>query len=250
MLDNNILLSHTDAKRRCFMLEFFISSETEKYKLMDMFCMTDIGAPMEYRVNQYQFPLNLADEMKEYPRTKWDKKLEDFLFAVYEKHLRDLKKSQFYYTKFWQKNFSRYFDPINRFFGTPVPKYRVLVAHFLDAISNWSEHNIVLNAYAYQTPNPMYHVYTLLYEIILSQAFIRVRQTKSKEQLSDEKLWVFAELTACVFLNKNFEEFAQASATGYPDVDKFLPRFWEITADAKTFDELTKQAFQIAYFKS
>ena len=231
------------------MLEFVISSETEKYKLMDMFCMTDIGASMEYRVTQYQFPLNLAEEMKEKPRTVWDKKLEDLLFAVYKKQQKDLKKAQFYYTKFWQKNFAKYFNPINQFFGTPFPPYRILVAHFLDAISNWSETNIVLNAYAYQTPNPLYHAYTLLYEIILSQTFIRTRAEKSKDILSDEKLWVFAELTAFGVLKKLFDEFSTVNGTGYPQVDKFVPRFLDILSQSNSFDELKEHIFHVAYWK-
>lgn len=232
------------------MLEFFISSETEKYKLMDMFCITDIGASMEYRAKQYQFPLNLAEEMKEKPRFIWDKKLEDFLFAVYQKHQTDLKKSQFYYTKFWEKNLSHYFAPINRFFETPIPPYRVLVAHFLDAISNWSETNIVLNAYAYQTPNPLYHAYTLLYEIILSQTFIRTRETLSKETFSDEKLWTFAELTAFGLLKTTFDEFSAANGTGYPQVDKFAHRFLDILKKSPTFEILKENIFQISFFKS
>ena len=145
--------------------------------------------------------------------------------------------------------FAKYFNPINQFFGTPIPPYRVLVAYFLDAVSNWSETNIVLNAYAYQTPNPFYHTYTLLYEIILSQAFIRIRAEKPKEILSDEKLWMATELIAFGVLKKLFNEFSTVNGTGYPQVDKFVPRFLDILAESNSFDELKAGIFNISYWR-
>ncbi|MBR6412784.1 MAG: hypothetical protein IKS41_06480 [Alphaproteobacteria bacterium] len=227
------------------MLDFYISLETEKNKLMDMFCLQDIGFPMEKRVQQYHFSLDLAKDMYHLPRHQWDKKLEDFLSEAYTKHKDDLASSLSFFQKYWNQHSEQYFGPINQFFGEQIPPYRVLLAHFLDGISNWVEPSIVINAYSYQTPNPLYHTYTLLYEIILSQVFIRTRQIKSAKELTDEDLWMIAELAAFSFLATTFTEFSKVSGTGYPQVDIHALKFRELMNMRPKFEDFITKSFNL-----
>lgn len=212
---------------------------------MDMLCIQDVGFSLEKRAEQYHFPLDLAKEMYNYPRHQWDQKLENLLSCTYIKNRQKLDKAFSFFQEYWKQYNEKYFEPINHFFDTQIPNYRVLLAHFLDAISNWVEPNIVLNAYSYQTPNPLYHTYTLLYEIILSQVFIRTRQIKSVMEVSDEKLWMISELTAFSFLATTFSEFSKVSGTGYPQVDVWAPKFRELMNMRLKFEDFIYQSFNL-----
>ena len=229
------------------MLDFYISIETEKNKLMDMFCIQDVGFSLEKRAEQYHFPLDLAKKMYNLPRYQWDRKLEDFLSQAYQKNKNKLDNALSFFQGYWTQHNENYFEPINCFFDTPIPSYQVLLAHFLDAISNWSEPNIVLNAYSYQTPNPLYHTYTLLYEIILSQVFIRTRQIKSPKEALDDKLWMASELTAFSFLATTFPEFSKVSGTGYPQVDIFAVKSRKLMEMHLKFEDFIYQLLNLIH---
>lgn len=231
------------------MLDFYISLETEKNKLMDMFCVGDSAVSHEYRAKQYHFPLELATEMYQEPRFKWDEKLEDFLAKSYLDSKNKLNDSMKFFTEFWEENEEKYFSKINLFFQDTIPTYRILLAHYLDAISNWVEPNIVVNAYSYQTSNPLYHVYSLLYEIILSQVFIRTRNIKSKSEFSDDKLWTCSELIAFAFLTTTFPEFSKCTGTGYPQLDIYAKDFLELIKQNKTFDKVQNEILKPNFLK-
>lgn len=229
------------------MLHFYISLEAEKNKLMDMFCVGEVAATHAYRAKQYHFPWTLAQKMYHEPRFQWDEQLEDFLIQSYQENEVRLHTSKAFFESYWQMNEHKYFPKLNQFFQEEIPEYCVLLAHFLDAISNWTEPNIVINAYSYQTKNPLYHIYSLLYEITLSQVFIRTRKLKTKEEFSDDKLWMSAELTAFAFLTTTFPEFSEWHGTGYPRLDTYADQFVKLMQENKSFNLILPEILRFKF---
>ncbi len=86
------------------MIEFYISQDTEKQKLMDVFCVEPIGASLDYRAKQYHFPLEMAQKMQSLPRIQWDTELEDLLEKTYTQNQEELIQSLAYFQCFWNKN--------------------------------------------------------------------------------------------------------------------------------------------------
>ena len=73
------------------MIELYISKDTEKQKLMDIFCVNSVGVSHKDRATQYHFSPYLAEDMYKKPRYEWDEKLEDFLENTYKRNLPTLK---------------------------------------------------------------------------------------------------------------------------------------------------------------
>ena len=218
------------------MLNLYISPDTEKQKLMDVFCVQTIGASLEQRAQQYNFPKKLAQKMYQQPRYVWDDELEHFLEKTYLSQKNELEKAKQHFENIWKEKGPFYFQKLNDFFETPIPTYHVLVAYYLDVISNWKEENIVINYNTYKKENPLYHIYGVLFEIILSQVFIRVRKTKSKTQISDFTLWGISELSATAILNALFDEFKNSTKTGYEILDYFCEDFIKTCKSTSSFD--------------
>ncbi len=229
------------------MFEFYISPDTEKQKLMDMFCVPSIGVSLEQRANQYHFPIELAQKMYALPRYQWDKELEDLIAVQYQKNATALNQSLLFFHHFWVQHTNEYLYPLEAFFQHKIPVYRVLLACYLDVISNWSEPNIVINFTQYKHENVLHSVYSLLFETILSQIFIHIRQQQTPTQLSDQTVWGLSELSACVLLNRLYPVFHNATATGYPQLDKHIISFTQATANQNTLSDFLKQviAFQL-----
>ncbi len=219
------------------MIKLYISKDTEKQKLMDMFCVNSVGISHKKRSIQYNFPYSLAEEMYKKPRYEWDEKLEDFLENTYKKNLPTLKQAQQHFEKIWSEKGNYYFDVLNTFFKEPIPTYRVLIAYHLDVISNWQEPNIVVNYQTFQKENPLYHIYSVLFEITLSQIFIKTRELKTKQELPDAQLWGISELSACAILNTRYPEFKNSTQTGYENLDKYASNFIEIAKNTKNYQD-------------
>lgn len=210
------------------MIEFYVSLDTEKQKLMDVFCVAPMGASLNDRAKQYHFPLDMAHKMQTRPRMQWDEELEDLLEKVYCQNKNELLQSLSYFQCFWKSNEEHYLSKLNSFFEEKLPDYRVLLACYLDVISNWKEYNIVINHRLSQKENPLYHVYSVLFEIVLSQVFIKIRSVKTKKEMSDKQVWGRSELAACAILNKLYPEFKNAVKTGYSELDSCMPLFLNI----------------------
>lgn len=210
------------------MIEFYISSETEKQKLMDIFCVAPIGASLTERAKQYHFPVNMANTMQTRPRIQWDEALEDLLEETYLKHKNNLETSRTFFRCFWDKNGEAYLSKLDSFFEEKFPDYRVLLACYLDVVSNWKECDIVINHALYQKENVLYSVYSILFEMVLSQIFIKIRSIKNKKEMSDKQVWGRSELAACAILNKLYPAFQNSVKTGYAELDSSMPLFLKI----------------------
>lgn len=195
---------------------------------MDMFCVVEACSTLERRALQYHFPLDLAKKMYELPRHIWDEELETFLLSTYKNNQKGLKEALLFFQTYWKENEKKYLNPLSLFFQTEIPSYQVLLGNFLDAISNWHETNITINAYSYKDKNPLYHAYAVLFELILSQVFMRIRKLKQKEILSDLHVWGLSELSAFAILYKLFPEFSKINGTGYDIIDSYTSTFLEV----------------------
>lgn len=229
------------------MIELYISKDAEKQKLMDMFCVNDVGACLEERVQQYHFSLSLARDMYNEPRHKWDEKLENFLDCAYATNLSLLTKAKQHFEKIWQEKGYYYFGILNSFFETKIPTYRVLIAYYLDVISNWHEPDIVINYKNYQNENPLYHIYGVLFEITLSQIFINTRKIKTKQELSNNTLWAISELSACAILNTKYPEFKNSTLTGYKALDKYTNTFIELAKKTSNYNDFINKIFTLNF---
>ncbi len=229
------------------MFEFYISPDAEKQKLMDMFCVPSVGVSLEYRANQYLFPIELAQKMYTLPRHQWDKELENLISSRYREKEAELHQSLFFFQNFWHQHTEEYITPLTHFFQKEIPHYRILLAYYLDVISNWSEPNIVINYKQYSHQNALHSVYAILFETVLSQIFIHIRQLDTSDYLIDETVWGLSELSACVLLNRLYPAFQNACATGYPQLDKHLQSFKLVTTSTANLTEFLKkiQIFQL-----
>ncbi len=229
------------------MFEFYISPDTEKQKLMDMFCVPGVGVSLEYRANQYHFPIETARKMYDRPRYEWDKEVDTLIKSEHLKNKNEMQKAITFFKDFWHKNTAIYQEPLFQFFQKEIPTYRVLLACYLDVISNWSEPDIVINFKQYRHSNVLHSVYSLLFETVLSQIFIHIRATNNSDILPDETAWGLSELSACVILNRLYPAFRNSRLTGYPQLDKHIQSFEERTGDAATLSDFLEKviAFQL-----
>jgi len=223
------------------MIEFYVSADAEKQKLMDMFCVEPVGVSLAYRAKQYHFPLELAEKMYARPRAQWDSELEDLLEAVYARHRSEMQEALSFFQAFWHKNGVKYLPQLEIFFGSKWPTYRVLLAYYLDVISNWKECNIVINYALYQKENVLFHVYSILFEMVLAQVFIKIRELKNRQEMSDNQVWGCSELAACVILNKLYPEFKNATKTGYPQLDEKAPLFFDFIQKHNQIDSFLNE---------
>lgn len=214
------------------MIEFYVSSDTEKQKLMDIFCVAPIGKSLMERAKQYHFPPDMAKKMQTSPRIQWDEALEELLETTYLKYKNELETAHSFFHCFWDKNGEAYLSKLDSFFGERFPNYRVLLACYLDVVSNWKECNIVINHALYQKENVLYSVYSILFEMVLSQIFIKIRTLKNKTEMSDKQVWGRSELAACAILNKLYPAFQNSVKTGYPELDSSMPLFLEVIQKA------------------
>lgn len=222
-------------------IELYISKDAEKQKLMDIFCVNSVGISLENRVQQYHFSLPLAEDMYKKPRHEWDEKLENFLEDAYLTNLPILIKAKQHFENIWEKKGDYYLGILNSFFEKKIPTYRVLIAYYLDVISNWHEPNIVVNYKTFQKENPLYHIYDVLFEMTLSQIFINTRKIKTKKDLPDIELWGISELSACAILNTKYPEFKNSTLTGYENLDKHAKTFIDIAAKTSNFNDFISQ---------
>ncbi len=181
--------------------------------------------------------------MYQKPRHEWDEKLENFLEETYLTNLSILNQAKQHFEKIWSEKGNYYFDVLNTFFKEKIPTYRVLIAYYLDVISNWQEPNIVVNYQTFQKENPLYHIYGVLFEITLSQIFIKTRELKTKQELSDTLLWGISELSACAILNTKYPEFKNSTLTGYENLDNHAKTFIEIAKKTSNFNNFITQIF-------
>lgn len=229
------------------MFHFYISLDTEKNRLMDMFCVPEACSTFEKRAIQYHFPIDLAKKMYEHPRYVWDSELETFLASAYKKNKKDLEKALFFFQTYWEKNEKKYLTPLTVFFQNELPPYRVLLGNFLDAISNWREEDITINAYSYKAKNPLYHTYAVLFELILSQIFIRIRNLKSEKTLNDLSVWGLSELSAFAILHDLFSEFSKTSGTGYDTIDSYASIFLEVIKKNNNITDFINEVLKIDF---
>lgn len=200
---------------------FYTSAEEEKKQLIQMFRGEDpLG--VDKRVRQYLFPTLLARHIHNKPARVWDKRLTHFLEEIYNQYSADLRKARTLFTLFWRQHDATYFKPLEAFFGHEIPPYHVLLSHFIAGASDWHGTEICTNAYSFYWNGGQSHAYFLLFEVILSQVFMRMRARYEETELPDRRLWAISETAAFTILHRLFDTFDFITKTNYPQVDPHL----------------------------
>jgi hypothetical protein len=151
------------------------------------------------------------------------------LDRVYKRSSKRLKKSIEFFNSYWENNEDRFFNKLESIFGKKVSKYNVLLSNYISGILDWKGTNICINAYSYKNKKENYHVYFLLFEIILSEIFKTMRKNNTEQEFSDRKTWIISELSAFTILGEEWDLFNKVNPrTGYMDIDKLIPEAKEI----------------------
>ena len=75
-----------------------------------------------------------------------------------------------------------------------------------------------------QKKNEKEHIYALLYEVLLSQIFIKIRTQYSENILTDREVWKLSELSTFTILHNTFNCFFDKEKTFYVEVDNLLEK--------------------------
>lgn len=219
---------------------FYTSANQERNNLIHLFQEED---PMgvEARARQCDFPVELARQIRTAAPAEWQAQMHDFINQTYAQQKEQLAESVAFYKAYWAAHEAQWLDPIERALGKKIPPYYVLITHFIAGTSDWYGADIAINARLRRAKNPHYHVYILLFEMILSQVFMHVRAQFGEEQLSDWAVWELSELTAFTILHHAFDCFDDLTATGYAAVDEKINRARAVWQSEKSLDAfLTK----------
>lgn len=186
------------AKQESFRITFVIDKDYDRQMIFNMFQGNDPSG-LESRAKRMQFNLDFAKKIKQannYESIK--KELEPFVDNVYKKEMVSLKKSQKEYTKSWKPIVGQFSKEVIDFTGHPwfYDKYLCVVSPFHPGISNWYGNKIIRK----YNEDPIKQRWITAYEIILSHIFHVVRESYTKEELSDWQVWAFSEITT-VFIS-------------------------------------------------
>lgn len=201
--------------------EFYISKDSEKKQLIEMF-QEDDPLGLKDRAKQYNFPVDLAVKINSEPLQVWKPELLKLLDNTYDHNLKFLKESASFFMNYWRKNEGRFFPILEDLFKKKLPTYYVLLAHYVAGTSDWHGVDICTNAYSHKWKGKDCHAYFLLFEVILSQVFMMVRKEHDEKSLSDFDLWKVSELVAFVVLHKEWDYFNYIKKTNYEQIDNHI----------------------------
>lgn len=216
-------------------LKFFISAEEEARRIVGLF-QTDDPLGVENRARQCRFPVDLAQKINQGRRVDWAADLDALLVETYRQNQEVLNQARVFFQTYWAENEARFFPVLEKVFGHPMPPYYVLLTHFIAGTSDWYGTDICVNAYGPKCSRENAHLYGLLYEIILSQIFMRVRQRHSAETLDDWGVWEIAEVGAFTLLHQEFDLFGAFEKTYYDAVDAKRERAQKLYQSTKNLD--------------
>lgn len=165
---------------------------------------------------------------------RWGGGLDALLLETYRQNQEALTGARFFSNVLGGKR--RGFSVLEKVFGHPMPPYYVLLTHFIAGTSDWYGTDICVNAYGPKCSRENAHLYGLLYEIILSQIFMRVRQRHSAETLDDWGVWEIAEVGAFTLLHQEFDLFGAFEKTYYDAVDAKRERAQKLYQSTKNLD--------------
>ncbi|HSQ97486.1 MAG TPA: hypothetical protein VLL98_02085, partial [Rickettsiales bacterium] len=216
-------------------LKFYISWREERKRLIGLFRGFDpLG--IDSRAKQCNFSKRLAKKIHSKSPEEWMPILNQLLKKTYKDESKKMREALVFFEKYWQKNDKNFFEKLEIIFKEKIPTYNVLLSYYVAGTSDWYGENICTNIYSYKWKKKNSHVYSLLFEVILSQVFKRIRRNKSQKDISDEKVWSASELSAFIILHQEWNIFDNMQITRYKEVDNFIYDAQKIYKSAKDID--------------
>lgn len=197
---------------------FYLSAAKELQYIYSMFSQSD-PMGLEARAEQYGFPLDLAKRISQNDPEEWENDVIDLLNNEYASLEEELNQAVAFYQEFWNGQDEVFSEVINDIFGNEIPDYNVLLTRYVTGISNWYGTDIVLGAFLYEEEPENKHCYILLFETILSQVFMKIRELYNQDYISDWNVWGISELTTYAILRHSFDGFEYFENIGYPQLE-------------------------------
>ena len=221
------------------MYSFYINPKEEIDVLNDM--MSDgSGCTVAERAEQYSIPLEIAHKCnkKEVPP-----ELIDYVQRAYTEKKKELKEAISFHTDFWGRNGQTLKEKLMKLMEQDIPSFRVRLQVLCDGISDWEGTNIAINAFQYLNKEIAWDA-VVIWETILALTFQRVRSKYPKEIYSDEIVWAVAEMSACAFINS---EFDYTWHIGYRQLAPHQEHIIHLYKTKNNFSEFLEK--QLIYFK-
>lgn len=223
-------------------LNFYLSKEDEKKEIIGIF-QSDDPYGITLRAKQYQMPEDLAIRINSAKKNEWENELDLLLNNAYKENNKKLKDSLEFFESFWEENDGYYFNIIEKAIGEQVESYNVLLSHFVAGTSDWVGNDICTNAYSNKIPRKNAHVYYLLFEVILSHFFKKIRA--KRKDLEDLQIWAMTELISFTILHNEFNEFESENMTDYVEVDTYINEAKELYKKCKNIHEFVEGIIKI-----
>jgi hypothetical protein len=215
--------------------KFYISWREEQKRLIGFFRGFDpLG--IDARAKQCNFPKRLAKKIHYQSPEEWMPILNQLLKETYKNESEKMKEALGVFEKYWQKNDKEFFERLEVIFKEKIPTYNVLLSYYVAGTSDWYGENICTNVYSYKWKKKNSHIYSLLFEVILSQIFKRIRRNKSWKDIPNEKVWSVSELSAFIILHQEWDIFNNMQITRYEEVDNLICEAQKIYKSTKDID--------------
>ena len=224
--------------------KFYLDWKGEFQALQGMFYGWS-GMSVKERAHQYGIPYDVAKKSR--GTKKENNFLERFIKQGYKIYKKELKQSLSFHKKFWKKNSKKFSKIIERIFGHKIPTYTVRLNLQCGALSDRDGTDISINAFSYLKPNKFIHIDDLLWEMIFSQIFMRIRKENSKKELSDDLVWGVAELTCISIIQIEIDGDTTNWPIGYAELEPRRQKVKDMYRKSKNFYDYLEKA--IAYFK-
>ncbi|HSQ97877.1 MAG TPA: hypothetical protein VLL98_04120 [Rickettsiales bacterium] len=222
---------------------FYLSKNGEKEEIVEIFQDDDpYGIPA--RAKQYGISENLAKKINSAPREEWENDLDLVLTEAYRINEKKLNESLEFFKTFWNENDKYYFDILEKAIEEKIEKYNVLLTHFVAGTSDWEGNNICTNAYSKGIiRNKNAHVYYLLFEVILSHFFKKIR--KVRKDLEDLQIWAMTELISFTILHNEFDLFESEANTNYKEVDSHINEAKNLYKNSNNINKFIEEIIKI-----
>ncbi len=202
---------------------FFYSKYIEELYLIRLFQDEDpLG--LKNRAAQLSFPYDLALSIHQEEMIKWRSHLRQEINEQYKKHQEKIENSILFSKIYWEKNEQKWLPPLEQVLRKKIPDYHILLSQYGMGISDWYGTNISIPAAFSTKKNEREHIYALLYEVLLSQIFIKIRTQYSENILTDREVWKLSELSTFTILHNTFNCFFDKEKTFYVEVDNLLEK--------------------------
>lgn len=211
---------------------FFYDQYIEELNLIRLFQEEDpLG--IDNRANQIGFLLDLALDIQQKPLIEWREKLQKEVSSRYHLNMKKIEADIISCQSYWRE--TNYIQPIEDVLIKKIPNYYILLSQYNLGVSDWYGTSIVVPSLFVINHNMKRHTYVVLFEVLLSQLFMKIRLMHPC--LMNWDIWLISELGTFTILHNIFDEFLSVEKTGYREVDELIPKADYLYKNTKNIDE-------------